>query len=169
MKLSTASYCASSAHLPQAKIQVSIMNLCREWIKAPVISDNSHCRFTALLCSDQKSSLKHLVPTVGYLGLLTLANWADQPAVPETVDNWGNKANSTPPPPDPPAPTHSTTNPLSVSLQNSHSQPVAFPTHVHSYKQQSLAHHSESQKSTHQRELSAIINVTQQYQLPQCH
>lgn len=167
VKLSSASYCASSARslASSQKNPVPIMNLRGEWIKAPVISDNSHCRFTALLCSHQKSSLKHLVPTVGYLGLLTLANWADQPAVPETADNWGNKANSKPPPSLPPTTTTSTTHFLSPSTTITHIQ-QHFPHMCAARNNNSLL---AELNSLCIKERSVVISATQQCQLPQCH
>lgn len=64
VKLSSASHCASL--VARLKPKSSIHNEPAQGAdKSPVISDYSHCRFTGLLCSDQKRSLKHLIPTVG--------------------------------------------------------------------------------------------------------
>lgn len=64
VKLSSASHCASL--VASLKPKSSIHNEPAQGAdKSPVISDYSHCRFTGLLCSDQKRSLKHLIPTVG--------------------------------------------------------------------------------------------------------
>ena len=64
VKLSSASYCASL--VASLKPKSSIHNEAAQGTdKSPIISDYSHCRFTGLLCSDQKRSLKHLIPTVG--------------------------------------------------------------------------------------------------------
>lgn len=46
--------------------QVPIMNLHRTWIKAPYYLIIPTDVFTDLLCSDQKRSLKQLIPTVDY-------------------------------------------------------------------------------------------------------
>lgn len=90
LKLSSASYCASS--VASLKPKSSIHNEpAQRMDKSPIISDNSHCRFTGLLCSDQKRSLKHLIPTVGYLGFLHLPTGRISQPCQETADNWETK------------------------------------------------------------------------------
>lgn len=64
VKLSSVSYCASL--VASLKPKSSIHNEPAQGMdKSPKISDYSHCHFTGLLCSDQRGSLKHLIPTVG--------------------------------------------------------------------------------------------------------
>lgn len=64
VELSTASYCASS--VASLKLKSSIHNeLAWGMDKSSIIFDYSYCHFTGLLCSDQRSSLKHPTPTVG--------------------------------------------------------------------------------------------------------
>lgn len=90
LKLSSASYCASS--VASLKPKSSIHNEpAQRMDKSPIISDNSHCRFTGLLCSDQKRSLKHLIPTVGYRGFLHLPTGRISQPCQETADNWETK------------------------------------------------------------------------------
>ncbi len=64
VKLSSASYCASL--VASLKPKSSIHNEPAQGTdKSSIISDYSQCSFTDLLCSYQRHSLKHLIPTVG--------------------------------------------------------------------------------------------------------
>lgn len=65
VKLSSASYGASLADSPKPKSSIH-NEPAQNMDKSPLISDYSHRRFTGLLCSDQKCSLKQLIPTVDY-------------------------------------------------------------------------------------------------------
>lgn len=117
LKLSSASYCASS--VASLKPKSSIHNEpAQRMDKSPIISDNSHCRFTGLLCSDQKRSLKHLIPTVGYLGFLHLPTGRISHHA-KKLQTTGKQSEFCP------------RSPLSVFLNNNRSHPEAFPTHVH--------------------------------------
>lgn len=63
-KLSSASYCATL--VVSLKPKSTIHNDPAQGTdKSPNISDYSHCHFSGLLCSFQRRSLKHLIPTVG--------------------------------------------------------------------------------------------------------
>lgn len=62
--LCSVSYCASLVACLKPKSSIH-NEPAQSMDKSPIISDYSHSSFTGLFCSDQKLSLKNLIPTVG--------------------------------------------------------------------------------------------------------